>query len=184
MFPSRILLFAKTAVKEAAPKKKKAAATPAASKEKEKEVRKTRDPSKPPLPQRYSLSQLLLKIPLPSKENNDKSTWHHKHGWGLKFYRARWAKYPEPCYWTITKYKPSQMNRQDHVWGVLTWRGVPEAVTRRVSGCRKKEWRYLQEPGGFVIPFTPSVPPKNATITTEANSSHVAEQQEPVSSPT
>lgn len=148
MFASRALLFAKTSVKEPVKAKRlppggKIVETPS----------KLRDPSKPPLPGRFSLPQIISFIPKP--ETEDRSQWKHKNGWGLKFYRSGWARYTEPCYWTVTRFKPSTHDHKPKVWGVLTWRGVTEAAPREVAGCRKREWKYLQETD-FSIPF-PSV---------------------------
>ena len=102
-----------------------------------KVVSKKRDPSLPPPPQRYSLPQLIERIPRPPPDT-DKSEWQHKGGWGLKFYRAGWVRYAEPCYWTVTRYKPSTHGHKRKVWGVLTWRGETRrthtGAARRVSG--------------------------------------------------
>ena len=85
-------------------------------------VKKVRDPSLPPLPVRFSLPQLIERIPKPAPDL-ERSEWQHKGGWGLKFYRAGWARYEEPCYWTVTRYKPKVHGHKRKVWGVLTWRG-------------------------------------------------------------
>lgn len=49
------------------------------------------------------------------------------------------------------RYKPRMLNgpTKTHAtaWGVLTWRGVSEAVPRKVRGTRKRQWRVLLEPG-------------------------------------
>ena len=150
---SRLLLFAKTAVKEvpstptsrsrlpplhsltqltpipipplcpsrqtAAPKKR---AAPGASAKKVKAAAKVRDPSLPPPSSAFTLPQLIEKIPAPAP-GTPPTEWQHKGGWGLKFYRKQWAKYPEPSYWTVTRYKPSTHGHKRKVWGVLTWRG-------------------------------------------------------------
>ena len=101
---------------------KKKSATAAASATTTKKESKKRDPSLPPPPQRFSLPQLIERIPRPPAEA-DRSEWQHKGGWGLKFYRTGWARYAEPCYWTVTRYKPSTHGHKRKVWGVLTWRG-------------------------------------------------------------
>ena len=93
-----------------------------------KKLSKKRDPSLPPPPQRYSLPQLIERIPRPPAAA-DKSEWQHKGGWGLKFYRAGWVRYAEPCYWTVTRYKPSTHGHKRKVWGVLTWRGQTDRQT-------------------------------------------------------
>jgi hypothetical protein len=89
---------------------------------KEKVVTKARDPSLPPRSIRYSLPDLIELVPKPEPDTPQED-WQHKHGWGLKFYRKRWARYAEPSYWTVTRYKPSTHGHKRKVWGVLTWRG-------------------------------------------------------------
>ena len=88
-----------------------------------------RDPSLPPPSSAFTLPQLIEKIPPPAPDT-PQSEWQHKGGWGLKFYRKQWAKYPEPSYWTVTRYKPSTRGHKQKVWGVLTWRGQPAHTHR------------------------------------------------------
>jgi len=77
----------------------------------------------------------------------------HKNGYGLKFYREEWSRYPEPCYWTIVKYKPKLAKEKDAVaWGIRTWRGRTEPLPRMIPSSHKKEWRILLEPGTVLGP--------------------------------
>ena len=113
-----------------------------------KKLSKKRDPSLPPPPQRYSLPQLIEKIP-PPPSGTDRSEWQHKGGWGLKFYRSAWARYAEPCYWTVTRFKPSTHGHKRKVWGVLTWRGKRRARTdtriAHTHRLRNGVWRLCVE---------------------------------------
>lgn len=144
-FAGRLLLAAKTSVKE--PVKAKNAV-----KTKEKKVIKVVDTSKfhHNKWRGNSIFQLAKALPRPEKPSfEDKATWLHKNGHGLKFYRPLWTRYPEPCYWTIAKIKlKSGTSVNVHrVWGFLTWRGQTEPVPRPIPGGHRKEWRILLEPG-------------------------------------
>jgi hypothetical protein len=118
---SQILLFAKTSVKEAAPAKKKISAVDP----KKAKKKKVFDPTKPIKSRGFSLPQLISFLPNSSPEP------FHKNGWGLKFYRSNWTKYPEPTYWTVTKVKPGNENVKAKLWGILTWRG--KSTNNRLS---------------------------------------------------
>ena len=119
MFASRLLMFAKTAVKETAPAKKKVPTAAVVTKPK----LAFRDPSKPPKPIHHRLFSLIAALPkVPSDTPLDANT--HKNGFGLKFYRRSWTKYPEPSFWTVTRYKPQTHGHHKKIWGLLTWRGL------------------------------------------------------------
>jgi len=125
MFASRLLMFAKTAVKETAPAKKK---TPAAAAVVEKPKLQHRDLSKPLRPIHHTLFSLIAALPkVPANTPLDANT--HKNGFGLKFYRRSWTKYPQPSFWTVTRFKPQTHGHHRKVWGVLTWRGSYTAHT-------------------------------------------------------
>ena len=94
---------------------------------------KVRDPSLPPPSTGFTLPGLIDLIPPPAP-GTPQSEWQHKGGWGLKFYRKRWAKYPEPSYWTVTRYKPSTHGHKRKVWGVFTWRGQSNTVRGEGGG--------------------------------------------------
>jgi len=67
------------------------------------------------------------------------------YGVGKRFMRKLW-KYPEPCYWTVTKVKPKKIvgyAKRGQVWGRLTWRGVEDPTERVIRGVLKREWRYI-----------------------------------------
>ena len=150
---SRLLFFAKTAVKETATKKRPTLAAAAA---KAKTPRKTRDPSLPPPSAAFTLPDLIEHIP-PPPPDAPQSEWQHKGGWGLKFYRKQWAKYPEPSYWTVTRYKPSTHGHKRKVWGVLTWRGQRTAAHTRGGGYRGRRGRsdVMMTTSQSVNPLTP-----------------------------
>jgi hypothetical protein len=82
------------------------------------------------------------------RSHSKQSDWLHKNGYGLKFYREGWVRFPEPSYWTIVRYKPKLGEGKDAVaWGIRTWRGITETLPRRIPSSHKKEWRILLEPG-------------------------------------
>jgi len=140
---TRWLLAAKTAVKE--PTKVRQAAS-----KKEDKVKKVIDTTKffHSKWEGNSLPDLIDALPRPAKPNfADHATWLHKWGFGLKFYRPKWSRYPEPCYWTVAKYKPRGKKGHPRVWGFRTWRGATEPIPRRVPGINKLDWRILMEPG-------------------------------------
>jgi len=68
-----------------------------------------------------------------------------REAWKMKRYTRSIWKRPD-CYWTITRveHKPAKEGTEDlhrgKVWGVLTWRGVPETRERKVRGLNKREW--------------------------------------------
>ena len=51
---------------------------------------------------------------------------------GLNFCPDRIWKYPEPCFWTLTKYKPRMGKKKPRAYGVLTWRG------KQIRGDRQR----------------------------------------------
>jgi len=69
---------------------------------------------------------------------------------GEKLTRSIWRR-PD-CYWTVTKLTPTILNPnlkpRGKAWGVLTWRGIPEGVERKIRGSNKKEWK-LYDPKWF-----------------------------------
>eukprot|EP00808_Paulinella_micropora_P009121 g83099.t1 len=90
----------------------------------------------------WNLHDLVSVIPPhPDYKEEDKSTWVHKNAYGIKFYRKLW-KYPEPCYWTLTKYRPAQGNKKAAAYGVLTWRGqkIKGDTQRKIPGWAKRDW--------------------------------------------
>jgi len=102
-----------------------------------------------------TLYSLIDKLPKPANPD-DPSTFFHKNGFGLKFYRKLWNRYPEPCYWTITRFKPSQHGHRPRAWGIFTWRGVSEDRPRKIPGSHKREWRFfreIQEDGSVYPPY-------------------------------
>jgi hypothetical protein len=130
MFASRILFFAKVSIKEANPAAKKKAISAA---NKDAVVKKKRD-NTIPRPQAFNLYQLIHLLPSYNANFNnsntnqknppnpsDSSIQLHKNGFGLKFYRQSWAKYQQPSYWMITKFKPITHNHKEKAWGILTW---------------------------------------------------------------
>lgn len=93
-----------------------------------------------------NMFDLIAKYPGPkfSKDPAETATWKNKNGFGLKMYRSTW-RYPEPCYWTITKFKSSAGGRPK-VWGIKTWRGKVENETPKQITCTKKrQWRVLED---------------------------------------
>jgi len=90
--------------------------------------------------------------PLPPRKrptNNKKTLFeiaktYLDFGVGQKLTRSIWRR-PE-CYWTITRVMPTVMiprvRPRGKAWGILTWRGVPEAVERKVRGSSKREWQH------------------------------------------
>jgi hypothetical protein len=93
----------------------------------------------------------------------------HKYGYGLKFYRDFWARYPEPSYWTVVKYRPKpKEGGKARVWGFRTWRGVTEPLPRLITSTHKREWRVLLEPGTKLGPSS-SEYWKAPQITDESN---------------
>lgn len=102
------------------------------------------DPSKAPRRRQKNLEELIAILPKPA-DPKDRSTWVHKNGYGMKFYRRIW-KYPEPCFWTLIKWKPRQGSHSPAAWGILTWRGVTEDKPRRIPGIFKREWRFIPQP--------------------------------------
>jgi len=91
-----------------------------------------------------NLEELIALLPKPA-DPKDKSTWVHKNGYGMKFFRRIW-KYPEPCFWTLVKWKPRQGSHSPAAWGILTWRGVTEDRVRRIPGIFKRDWRFIPQP--------------------------------------
>jgi len=98
---------------------------------------------------RPNLFELIENLPKPvNYDAKDKSTWAHKNGYMLKFYRKLWLRYEEPCYYTIVKYLPSQDGiAPRQVWGIKTWRGKSEEKTGVVKGSVRRDWKLIVEPG-------------------------------------
>ena len=118
-FPAK--LSVKTTKSSVSPRAKAKAAARAA---------KAAEAAKPKRPRPYNLFELISLLPKPENPHKSaKDTWKHKNGWGLKFYRKPWARYPEPCYWTITRHKPAQHGHSAKLWGILTWRGQSISIT-------------------------------------------------------
>mmetsp|Transcript_9324 Transcript_9324/g.12827 ORF Transcript_9324/g.12827 Transcript_9324/m.12827 type:complete len:195 (+) Transcript_9324:8-592(+) len=76
-------------------------------------------------------------------------------GVGLKVTRELWDRYPEPCYWEVTKTK-IVARASPRAWGVLTFRGSREQVydeekkemvdrVRKIRGTRKITWKVVEE---------------------------------------
>eukprot|EP01118_Nematostelium_gracile_P006012 TRINITY_DN1921_c0_g1_i1.p1 TRINITY_DN1921_c0_g1~~TRINITY_DN1921_c0_g1_i1.p1 ORF type:complete len:344 (-),score=95.38 TRINITY_DN1921_c0_g1_i1:43-1074(-) len=67
---------------------------------------------------------------------------YQNYGVGQKFTRAIWKR-PD-CYWTITKVEPTcqafHNKPNGKVWGVLTWRGIPDIGPRKIRGAAKSQW--------------------------------------------
>ena len=80
---------------------------------------------------------------LPPPEDTTKFD-QHKNGLGLMFYRRSW-QFLEPTYWTITKARFPANGAAKGVWGILTWRGQPEPVQRKIRFAEKREWWHLKD---------------------------------------
>mmetsp|Transcript_44217 Transcript_44217/g.71059 ORF Transcript_44217/g.71059 Transcript_44217/m.71059 type:complete len:197 (-) Transcript_44217:114-704(-) len=76
-------------------------------------------------------------------------------GEGLKVTRELWDRYPEPCFWEVTKTK-IVARASPRAWGVLTFRGEREQVydeekkemvdrVRKIRGTRKITWKVVEE---------------------------------------
>ena len=128
---------------------------------KEKVVTKARDPSLPPRSIRYSLPDLIELIPKP-EPGTPQDEWEHKNGWGLKFYRKRWARYAEPSYWTVTRYKPSTHGHKRKVWGVLTWRGQTASTAQHGKPAPAQPHRDDERSITSVNPLSDTVTTANA----------------------
>jgi len=128
----------------------------------------------------WNIFEIIEKIPKPIAFNpKDKATFVHKNGHGLHFARSVWFRYPEPSFYTVTKFKPSMHGHRPKVWGVLTWRGKKTSEKHeQIRSSHKREWRLITDPSP-PIPFelpsklpvhaysyspeTPSIPPTSST---------------------
>jgi Mitochondrial 28S ribosomal protein S34 len=96
-----------------------------------------------PKTRRPTLFDLIAMLPRPGLVPTPKPVgWAqsvNKFGIGLQFRRKDWnPDYPEPCFWTITRFKPSLHGRRPRVWGILTWRGVAEEHERTITKTNKR----------------------------------------------
>eukprot|EP00043_Microstomoeca_roanoka_P028440 m.18023 g.18023 ORF g.18023 m.18023 type:complete len:101 (-) comp8409_c1_seq2:266-568(-) len=66
------------------------------------------------------------------------------YGVGSKVARTIWAKWQEPCYYTITKVRKLGPNSV-RAWGYLTFRGETSETPKELRSPRKHEWFLLDE---------------------------------------
>lgn len=83
---------------------------------------------------------------LPKSRDNALRKINHKNGFGLRFTRCIWDKYPEPSYYTIVRFKPSQHGHQCKIWGIETFRGESNDKIQLIPGIHKHEWRLVPQP--------------------------------------
>ena len=95
-----------------------------------------------------TLPELIESLPKPvvdyDADESNKDTWKHKNGYMMKFFRTEW-RYPEPCYYTLTKYRPANEHQRAKVWGILTWQGQTEKQSKPIKNIFKKQWRYIPQ---------------------------------------
>jgi len=140
---------AKTAEKTATKGKDAGAATrsPAAgaAKKAKKEVKRN------PLPKQrkgLTLAEVIETLPQPANfAAADRSAWLHRNGIGLKFMRQTWARYENPCYWEVTRLRPSLKapHRTPGLWGIKYWQGQRLTGDRHkmIPSVVKRGWRLL-----------------------------------------
>jgi hypothetical protein len=99
----------------------------------------------------HAYKQFSMAIPKPNTrvrkgKNLFDLLWTFKDfGVGQRFTRKSW-KYPEPCYFTVTKVVPTKDLpdiKRAKVWGVLTWRGVEDPGPTKMRCPLKREWRHI-----------------------------------------
>jgi len=102
----------------------------------------------------WNIFEVIEQIPKPALFHpKDKNTFVHKNGFGLNFGRGLWFRYKEPCFYTVTKFKPSMHGHRPKVWGVLTWRGRKMSDKHvQIPSSHKREWRLISNPSP-PIPF-------------------------------
>jgi hypothetical protein len=94
-----------------------------------------------------TLFALIESLPHPrhySADETDKATWRFKNGQGMRFYRTSWRA-PEPCYYTLTKFRPRNKGQRARAWGKLTWRGESSERVVRIRLPLRPEWRFIPE---------------------------------------
>lgn len=97
---------------------------------------------------KWNIFELCRQFPGPKYDPDPavRATWQNKNGYGLKLYRNTW-RYPEPCYWTITKVKQSVRGCKPKAWGIQTWRGkvVNPDKQKKIPSTFKRTWRILED---------------------------------------
>jgi len=104
-----------------------------------------------PLPRQrkgLTLGEVIETLPQPPNYSAaDRSTWLHRHGIGLRFMRQTWSRYEHPCYWEVTRFRPSLKapHRHPSIWGVKFWQGrrLTGDRHRRIPSVVKRGWRLL-----------------------------------------
>merc|ERR1719499_2613197 len=56
-----------------------------------------------------------------------------------------WFKYPEPCYWEVTRVKYSEIGGRimPKAWGILTWRGMLKAGEKEIPNLHRRRWMWF-----------------------------------------
>lgn len=57
----------------------------------------------------------------------------HRYTINMRVYDCH-RRYDEPCFWTLTKWKPRAFAHKPKAWGQLTWRGIAESKVREIPG--------------------------------------------------
>ncbi|XP_019646701.1 PREDICTED: 28S ribosomal protein S34, mitochondrial-like [Branchiostoma belcheri] len=121
-------------------------------------IKKEREAAFQKLPDREKARLRPRTLPVPVQEAvkrgekrlfevlRDEADW----GVGKLVTRVLWqTRYPEPCYWRLTKVVPDELAEErdfGEAWGVRTWRGICENAERQISDANKTHGWWIVPP--------------------------------------